>query len=118
MSKQSDAEKRLRPDFRICTDDAIEIDCGLLHRMRGHTANVAGVGEEVVGKFNAGGVDGGAHESRSAVLGFAVPIGLDDRRQAGVRSRGPWGPPPAQAALRRLLPGEAAPSASKHVRHG
>ena len=61
VSKQSDAEKRLRPDFRICTDDAIEIDCGLLHGMRGHTANVAGVGEEVVGKFNAGGVDGGAH---------------------------------------------------------
>jgi len=52
VSKQQDAEKKLRPDFRICQDSFIEIDCGLLHGMHGHTANVAGLGEEITGKFN------------------------------------------------------------------
>jgi putative hemolysin len=54
VGKQSDGEKKLRPDFRICQDEAVEIDCGLLHDMHGHTANVAGLGEEYNGKFNAG----------------------------------------------------------------
>jgi hypothetical protein len=51
---QSEAEKKLRPDFRVCQDDAIEIDCGLLHDMHAHTANVAGLGEELDGPFTAG----------------------------------------------------------------
>src|ERR1700722_15047143 len=53
-AKQSDAEKMLRPDFRICQDESIEIDCGLLHEMHGRTANVGGLGEAITGKFNAG----------------------------------------------------------------
>jgi hypothetical protein len=60
VGKQSEAELALRPDFRICGDDAVEIDCGLLHEMHGHTANVAGLGEEYTGKFNAG-EHGGHH---------------------------------------------------------
>ncbi len=59
VSKQSDAEKQLRPDFRICGDDAVEIDCGLLHGMQGHTANVAGLGQEYQGDFG-----GSGHEDR------------------------------------------------------
>ena len=54
VGKQAAAELKLRPDFRICTDEAIEVDCGLFHDMRGHTANVAGLGEEITGRFNAG----------------------------------------------------------------
>lgn len=53
VGKQSAAERALRPDFRICEEDAIEVDCGLFHGMHGHTANVAGLGEEITGKFNA-----------------------------------------------------------------
>lgn len=53
VSKQGPAELALRPDFRICSDAAIEVDCGLFHGMRGYTANVAGVGEEFAGPFNA-----------------------------------------------------------------
>ena len=53
VGKQSDAETKLRPDFRICQDEAIEIDCGLLHGMHGHTANVAALGEEYQGDFAA-----------------------------------------------------------------
>lgn len=53
VGKQSDGEKKLRPDFRICGDDTIEIDCALLHGMHGHTANVVGLGEEFTGKFAA-----------------------------------------------------------------
>lgn len=52
VSKQSDAEKNIHPDFRICGDAAIEIDCGLLHGMHGHTANVVGLGTTYEGKFN------------------------------------------------------------------
>ncbi|MBI3179836.1 MAG: hypothetical protein HYZ27_09260 [Deltaproteobacteria bacterium] len=54
VGKQSEAEQKLRPDFRICADASIEIDCGLLHGMHGHTANVVGLGEAVTGKFGAG----------------------------------------------------------------
>jgi hypothetical protein len=53
VGKQSPAERGLRPDFRICQDDAIGVDCGLFHHMHGHTANVAGLGEEITGAFNA-----------------------------------------------------------------
>jgi hypothetical protein len=53
VGKQGPAELRLRPDFRICVADAIEVDCGLFHGMRGHTANVVGLGEEITGMFNA-----------------------------------------------------------------
>ena len=53
VSKQAAAELALRPDFRICGDEAIEVDCGLFHGMHGHTANVVGLGEEVTGTFNA-----------------------------------------------------------------
>lgn len=53
VGKQSPAERKLRPDFRICQDAAIEIDCGLFHDMHGHTANVVGLGEEYTGRFNA-----------------------------------------------------------------
>jgi len=54
VGKQTPAERNLRPDFRICQDDAIEVDCGLFHGMHGHTANVVGLGEEYTGTFNAG----------------------------------------------------------------
>jgi len=54
VGKQAPAELELRPDFRICQDDAIEVDCGLFHAMHGHTANVVGLGEEYTGTFNAG----------------------------------------------------------------
>ena len=53
VGKQAPAELKLRPDFRICVDDAIEIDCGLFRGMHGHTANVVGLGEEITGTFNA-----------------------------------------------------------------
>jgi hypothetical protein len=53
VGKQAPAELALRPDFRICADDAVEIDCGLFHGMHGHTANVVGLGEEFTGTFNA-----------------------------------------------------------------
>lgn len=53
VGKQLPAELKLRPDFRICQDAAIEIDCGLFHDMHGHTANVVGLGEEFNGPFNA-----------------------------------------------------------------
>ncbi len=53
VGKQAPAELKLRPDFRICRDASIEVDCGLFHEMHGHTANVVGLGEEFVGKFNA-----------------------------------------------------------------
>jgi len=53
VGKQSPAELKLRPDFRICQDAAIEVDCGLFHDMHGHTANVASHGEEFTGSFNA-----------------------------------------------------------------
>jgi hypothetical protein len=53
VGKQAPAELKLRPDFRICGDAAIEVDCGLLHEMHGHTANVVGLGEEFTGPFNA-----------------------------------------------------------------
>jgi hypothetical protein len=53
VGKQAPAERKLRPDFRICQDDAIEVDCGLFHGMHGHTANVVGLGEEFTGAFNA-----------------------------------------------------------------
>jgi hypothetical protein len=53
IGKQSPAELKLRPDFRICQDEAIEVDCGLFHDMHGHTANVVGLGEEITGRFNA-----------------------------------------------------------------
>jgi hypothetical protein len=55
VGEQSEAEQKLRPDFRICQDDAIEIDCSLFRGMHGHTANVAGLGEAIHGNFNAGG---------------------------------------------------------------
>ena len=54
VGKQAPAELELRPDFRICQDDALEVDCGLFHGMHGHTANVVGLGEEYTGAFNAG----------------------------------------------------------------
>jgi hypothetical protein len=53
VAKQSPAELKLRPDFRICEDAAIEVDCGLFHAMHGHTANVVGLGEEYDGSFNS-----------------------------------------------------------------
>lgn len=53
IAKQAPAELKLRPDFRICEDAAIEVDCGLFHGMHGHTANVAGLGEEFTGPFLA-----------------------------------------------------------------
>jgi hypothetical protein len=53
VGKQAPAEQKLRPDFRICQDEAIEVDCGLFHGMHGHTANVVGLGEEFTGSFNA-----------------------------------------------------------------
>jgi hypothetical protein len=61
VSKQVPAELKLRPNFRICVDDAIEIDCGLFHGMHGHTANVVGLGEEITGTFNAGEAHANAH---------------------------------------------------------
>ena len=54
VGKQAPAERLLRPDFRICQDEAIEVDCAVFHGMHGHTANVVGLGEEYTGKFNAG----------------------------------------------------------------
>lgn len=54
VGKQGPAELKLRPDFRICQEEEIEIDCGLFHEMHGHTANVVGLGEEFTGTFNAG----------------------------------------------------------------
>ncbi len=56
VGKHSDDEKKLRPDFRVCEDASLEIDCGLLHGMHAHTANVVGLGEESTGTF-----PGGAH---------------------------------------------------------
>lgn len=53
VGQQAPAELKLRPDFRICQDAAIELDCGLFHDMQGHTANVVGLGEEFTGTFNA-----------------------------------------------------------------
>jgi len=53
VGKQAPAELKLRPDFRVCQDAAIEVDCGLFHEMHGHTANVVGLGEEFTGRFNA-----------------------------------------------------------------
>lgn len=53
ITKQAPAELALRPDFRICQEEAIEVDCRLFHGMHGHTANVAGLGEEITGTFNA-----------------------------------------------------------------
>jgi hypothetical protein len=61
IGKQVPAELKLRPDFRICQDAAIEIDCGLLHDMHGHTANVVGLGEEFNGPFNAHREEARAH---------------------------------------------------------
>jgi hypothetical protein len=61
IGKQAPAELQLRPDFRICTDDAIEVDCGLFHGMHGHTANVVGLGEETTGTFNADETHASAH---------------------------------------------------------
>jgi hypothetical protein len=61
VAKQSPAELKLRPDFRICADDAIEIDCGLFHGMHGHTANVVGLGEEITGTFNTDEMHAKAH---------------------------------------------------------
>ena len=61
VGKQAPAELELRPDFRICQDDAIEVDCGLFLGMRGHTANVVGLGEEYTGGFNAGQEQARAH---------------------------------------------------------
>jgi len=61
VGKQAPAELALRPDFRICQDDAIEVDCGLFLGMRGHTANVVGLGEEYTGNFNAGQEQARAH---------------------------------------------------------
>jgi hypothetical protein len=54
VGKQAPAERLLRPDFRICQDEAIEVDCAVFHGMHGHTANVVGLGEEYTGNFNAG----------------------------------------------------------------
>ena len=53
IARQSPGELQLRPDFRICQDAAIEVDCGLFHEMHGHTANVVGLGEEFTGPFIA-----------------------------------------------------------------
>lgn len=53
VGKQAPEELKLRPDFRVCQDESIEIDCGLLRDMHGHTANVVGLGEEFTGAFNA-----------------------------------------------------------------
>jgi len=53
VGKQTPAELKLRPDFRICQDEAVEVDCGLFHNMHGHTANVAALGEEITGRFNS-----------------------------------------------------------------
>jgi len=61
VGKQAPAELKLRPDFRICQDAAIEIDCGLFHEMHGHTANVVGLGEEFNGPFNAHAKEAAAH---------------------------------------------------------
>jgi hypothetical protein len=61
VGKQAPAERKLRPDFRICQDEAIEVDCGLFHAMHGHTANVVGLGEEFTGSFNAGHEHARAH---------------------------------------------------------
>jgi hypothetical protein len=61
IGKQAPLELKLRPDFRICVDDAVEIDCGLLYGMHGHPANVVGLGEEFTGKFNAEAVHAKAH---------------------------------------------------------
>ena len=52
VGKQTPAERLLRPDFRICQDEAIEVDCAVFHGMHGHTANVVGLGEEYTGNFN------------------------------------------------------------------
>ncbi len=51
IGAQSDDQRKVRPDFRVCQDAAIEIDCGLLHEMHGHTANV--LGKEFTGTFGA-----------------------------------------------------------------
>jgi hypothetical protein len=61
VARQSPAELTLRPDFRICRDDAIEVDCGLLLGMHGHTANVVGLGEQFTGTFNADQAHASAH---------------------------------------------------------
>ena len=61
IGKQAPAELKLRPDFRICQDAAIEIDCGLFHEMHGHTANVVGLGEAITGPFNAHHEEATAH---------------------------------------------------------
>jgi hypothetical protein len=61
IGKQAPAELKLRPDFRICQDAAIEIDCGLFHEMHGHTANVVGLGEEFIGPFNAHAEEAAGH---------------------------------------------------------
>jgi hypothetical protein len=58
VGKQAPAEHKLRPDFRICQQASIEVDCGLFHDMHGHTANVVGLGEEFTGTFNT---DHGEH---------------------------------------------------------
>jgi hypothetical protein len=61
VGKQAPAELKLRPDFRICQDDAIEVDCAVFVGMHGHTANVVGLGEEYTGTFNAGDQHARAH---------------------------------------------------------
>jgi hypothetical protein len=54
LSDHRDTEKGLRPDFRICSDpEPIEIDCGLLKGMHGHTANVGALGTKFNGTFTA-----------------------------------------------------------------
>lgn len=61
ISKQVPAELKLRPDFRICQDAAIEVDCGLFHSMHGHTANVVGLGETFEGTFNSAAAEATLH---------------------------------------------------------
>jgi len=51
VSKQSDTERALHPDFRICKQDAVEVDCSLFTGMELHTANVVGLGDSYVGTF-------------------------------------------------------------------
>ncbi len=39
IATQTPEQRAVHPDFRVCSDEALEIDCSLLENMHGHEAN-------------------------------------------------------------------------------
>jgi hypothetical protein len=44
IATQSADQRALHPDFRICSDEVLEIDCSLLSPLHGHDANAPALG--------------------------------------------------------------------------